>query len=211
MKKRTTYTLILLCIILFNGLHVRAQQAKETATNKDVITTELSGFSVKSQNNTILVSFGTSHEFDNEQFVIQRSSDNTNWNDIGLIHGTGGGLWPVSYCFVDTNINETLLYYRITIVNGKKQEHSEVISVSPVVEQDAAQFLVYPNPARGSVWVKSLQPGNLYMDLFIFNSRGEQVYTSKLREGSQRIDLSDFKPGYYYVKTGTQIHKIYKE
>lgn len=203
---------LLIWIIGF-GFSCAAWAKNDQAVQKsnDQLSANLTGISVKAQQNAVAVSWGTSQEYDNEDFVVQRSEDNANWKDIGLIHGTGGGLWPVSYCFVDTNINEALLYYRVKVVNGKSSSLSETVSIKKQEDQEPSTFAVYPNPAKNAIWIKPLQAGATGEELYIFNSRGEQVYNVKLKEPDQRIDLGDFKPGFYYVKIGTQLHKIYKQ
>jgi hypothetical protein len=170
------------------------------------------GLTGRAQNNTVLITWGTVYENDNENFIVQRSEDGATWNDIGLIHGTGGALWSVTYCFVDTSIHETGYSYRLKVLNNGSADYSSSISVKNLsTGNEASQFWVYPNPTKNMVYIKSEQalPGDV--ELAVYNSRGEQVYTSKIKDVMHKIDLTDYKNGQYYVRVGTQIYKVYKE
>jgi hypothetical protein len=196
------------CCAIFNGT-ISAMPPKDITAN---LVKNISGFFAKAQGNSILLSWGTISEYDRQDFSVQRSTDEMVWNDVTIVHGMGGSLWPVSYCYVDTNVYDGIYYYRVKINMENVEEYSEIISVKyNRSESEPLLYSVYPNPTKSTVWIKPTEENISVSQLVIYNTKGEQVYSAKAGEGIQAVDMSDFKPGCYYLKTGMQMHRIYKE
>ena len=213
MKKINAIVLLVFSgVFLFSAQNTEAQKTPAAADNLSAFSRNLSNFSGKAKDDNILLSWGTLSENDNEYFIIQRSKECVNWEDITVVRGTGGSLWPVSYVYADTTIGTGIYYYRLKMINGAHVEYSNMVAVNSML-QDAEnnQFQIYPNPTRNVIWVKTIHANNNVSELSIYNAKGEQVYTSKMREAIQRIDMSDYKNGFYYINIGSQVYKIYKE
>jgi len=68
---------------------------------------------------------------------------------------------------------------------------------------------IFPNPASGYLTVEINEPE---MQLKIFNTLGQTMYSGTLREEKNFIDLSAFASGMYFIKqksySGAIFHKI---
>jgi hypothetical protein len=67
--------------------------------------------------NKIVLQWKTSEEENLTKFVIERSTDNNHFRDIGEVSARGPGF---QYRFEDTNLEmvNSIFYYRLRIVNG---------------------------------------------------------------------------------------------
>lgn len=59
------------------------------------------------------------------------------------------------------------------------------------------QFSVFPNPGNGVYTIKSNVPDNLS----IYNISGKKIMEQAIKEGSNTLDIQNFAPGVYYIKT----------
>jgi hypothetical protein len=70
------------------------------------------------------------------------------------------------------------------------------------------RFKIFPNPARNVITIINEEPsGNQNATIRIYNITGEQVYSKVLAGGNgirEKIDLSEFPQGIYFVETGSE-------
>lgn len=83
-----------------------------------------------------------------------------------------------------------------------------------VSDSDENFFLIYPNPAKTEIQIKST---NYTLNSFeVFDVRGRNVTSGKFKENTNTIDISQFKSGVYFVNVKTsegasQIKKLIKK
>lgn len=208
------FHLVFAIIFAFNTTVIKAQTLLHTQGESFTDCESLVSFTGRPQNKSIALSWGTLSEFDDQYFNIQRSADGIKWDNIGKIKGTGGSLWAVTYCYVDTNVIQGAYFYRLKTISGDYLTYSSILTVKyDGVPAEINKAIIYPNPTRNVIWIKTEQALNKENvgDISIYNTDGDQVYITKLRDNIQKVDLSDYKKGFYYVKIGTQTYKIYKE
>ena len=74
-------------------------------------------------------------------------------------------------------------------------------------------MIIYPNPTNSQVTVEGSE--NEWNDIIIYNLLGTDVteLTAKtiISDSKLSIDLSQLKPGIYFMKTKTTANKVYKE
>ncbi len=66
------------------------------------------------------------------------------------------------------------------------------------------KMAIYPNPASGNVNIQLERPGAIT----IYNALGSVVKTQKLNEKSNHVDISELRPGMYFVKNDMQTSKL---
>ncbi|MDB5228345.1 MAG: hypothetical protein JWN78_2538 [Bacteroidota bacterium] len=214
MKKQLQYHLILAFLFVLFGAAINAQTLIDKPAESTVNCDNMVSFGGKEQNKSISLSWRTLSEFDDQSFNVQRSKDGINWDVVGKIKGTGGSLWPVNYCYMDTAISNGTYFYRIKTVAGSYFVYSSIVTIKyDGAPAETNKATIYPNPTKNVIWIKMEQPvsKDTLSDFSIYNTNGDQVYISKLRDNLQKVDLTDYKKGFYYVKIGTQTYKIYKE
>ena len=102
---------------------------------------------------TVGLSWTTSLEVNSDYFSVQRSTDGSNWQQLGTVKAKGFSSVSSNYSFTDpTPLNGTG-YYRLKIVDQDgKYEFSKVISVS--MNDQPVPLVVYNNPFADAIRLK---------------------------------------------------------
>ncbi len=118
----------------------------------------------------VLLSWKTASERNNSHFVIERSSDDITFSEIGLVNCIGNSSSALAYNFSDKNVfNADIkkVYYRIkqVDVNGRS-EYSVVISVD--ANEVANTVSLFPNPANEilAINLPSVIHDNILIELY---------------------------------------------
>jgi hypothetical protein len=133
--------------------------------------------------------WSTASEINNHHFEIERSSDNQNWETVGMIQGAGNSQSVVTYNFNDLDADETTeVFYRIRQVdNDGKYSWSKVVAVAPafIPERDA---LLFPNPFS-DVLTASASSHILIRDLHGISQMEEDVPAGKSLNASTLVPV----------------------
>ena len=88
--------------------------------------------------------------------------------------------------------------YTVTITDAIGCQAEDMIDFTVAVsDQDAVAFIIYPNPAMGTVFIET----PVGMDMNIVNILGVIVATEKLHPGINNIDVSGLYNGLYFLQT----------
>ena len=109
---------------------------------------ELTSFTVKGNNNQVLLEWQTQTERNNYGFDIERKSSLVDWKKISFIEGHGNSNSPKKYKYIDKNPASGSKYqYRLKqIDNDGKFEYSDIVEISLI----PTEFILsqnYPNPS----------------------------------------------------------------
>jgi hypothetical protein len=86
---------------------------------------------------TVCLSWRTESEINNDWFVVEKSTNATDFVPIGAVAGLGTSYVPHEYAFVDDEYSAGVVYYRLRQIDfDGAYEHSPVRSVR-VTESDA--------------------------------------------------------------------------
>ncbi len=141
--------------------------------------------------NSIKINWTTASETNNEYFVIERSSDNVNFENISIIDGAGNSTILLDYSFTDSEPLNATGYYRIKQVdfNGE-YTYSNPISVSFKAEENVT-FIndIYNNNCGIQITSSTSHNANLS----VFSITGAKVYgqTINITEGTSMFNISN--------------------
>lgn len=182
-----------------------------------ILPVELMSFDAKDDGDgSVKISWSTAQEKNNDHFIIQRSIDGTNYQDIETIPGNGTKGTVTRYETKDMNPSAERLYYRLTQTDYDGV--TEIFDPKFVqVELQAAQLTAYPNPMTGRNLTVRLPKAETGTIQFV-NSSGEVVMNKETDGISNIVELefdNDLLQGFYYIKYkslagSTQILKIVK-
>ena len=97
------------------------------------------------QGNAALISWATSMEFNNKEFIVEASSDAVNFTQVASVNGVGTTNSLSNYSVTVTN---PLKYYRLKQVDfDGVSTYSKIIEVSG---ENINEFSVFPNPFVGN-------------------------------------------------------------
>jgi hypothetical protein len=162
---------------------------------------EMESIHIDCEDGTGVLTWQTSSEINNDHFDIERSTDATNWEEMGRVSGNGNSNVSHSYSWVDHNpLSEG--YYRIKQVDfdGLYKTYD------PVYLHCISQnnwIHVYPNPSSGTVNI-DISQGTRLDAVMVYNSLGQFTTNATINgiEGKATVpvDISFLEPGTYYLR-----------
>ena len=176
-----------------------------------VLPVELISFDAKPHNeNSVLLSWITRTEINNDYFLILRSKDGVNFEKIAQIKGAGNSNNIINYSYTDNKAYTGLSYYKLQQVDFDGRytySKTKTIYLNPF---DIIN--IYPNPAETEISVKIASPEDTEADILIFNTLGEELIkkTTFVKTGYNTIKIStnSLSSGVYIFKvlTPANIH-----
>ena len=165
----------------------------------------LSSFTATSGLKTILLSWTTQTETNNDYFTLERSNDGVCWSNIYMLNGVGTSTIPHVYSFVDEEIQPCMVFYRLkqTDFNGD-YTYSTIVSVFPRTE--GLGYSILQNPTSNNevnILIKSDKPETIRLTLY--TPSGLKVGTERIEmDANQKIIYNisshySLSPGLYYV------------
>ncbi|MDI3320680.1 CARDB domain-containing protein [Pinibacter soli] len=151
-------------------------------------------FAATEQGKNALLQWKTDQEVNTSHFVIQRSSDGRQFEDIGTVaasNSTGTHL----YKFIDVEVLQNINYYRLKMVdiNGAFT-YSDIKQVKFETE---FVMQVYPNPAQQFIRVKGIEANGTIQIISIEGKVMQQLTTTAI---NMQIDLSKLPRGIYVIQ-----------
>ncbi|HPH23570.1 MAG TPA: T9SS type A sorting domain-containing protein, partial [Chitinophagaceae bacterium] len=164
---------------------------------------DFASFDVTKNNQTAVIDWVTTNEFNSASFDIERSTDALHFTTIGNVPAKNLAI-ENAYTFTDLYPVAGINYYRLKQIdkNGKFS-YSNIVSVNPVTIAKNT-VAVYPNPIVGSIMNIGLQSTqNTKAALMITDVTGRIVLhqQSSIIKGSQliQVDVSRLSTGTYYL------------
>ena len=157
-------------------------------------------FSAKNIDKHILLNWSTAAEQGTANFIMQRSANGTDWNNIGTTAAAGNSTTQKFYSFTDVAPLSGSNYYRLVQkdVDGN-QSYSKIIFLN---SNDASfNFSVYPTLVTNgflNVILTKKAP------VQIFNSLGKLVMVKELQPGRQQLSLENLPSGIYRIRAATE-------
>lgn len=198
-----TFTVILFNLTK-NSLDVSfdKKEGTGTITNDEALPLDWLSFHAKStKENTVALSWRTANEVDNELFVIERSLDGIQFEEIGTLQAISADSEAFSYNFEDKAPLNGNNYYRIRQidVNGKYS-----LSVVRLVNISKITVEVFPNPTIEMLNIIYNGTNDEAISIRIVDNRGQLLYNGKvqLSNGQFNMNLAQFnihESGIYHL------------
>ncbi len=138
---------------------------------------ELDRIWAEAEDNDIKIYWTTASETNNLGFELERSTDAINFEPIKWIAGQGNSLISTDYKYIDSNVDENIVYYyRLKAVETSgKEEYSPIVSAS--LGSSADDVPVFPNPIRQNESLSFLAISDGNSQLKIFNESGQLIFS----------------------------------
>lgn len=144
-----------------------------------VLPIELTYFSAELNNErTIDLTWETATEYNNDYFILERSTNLFDWEEIAEIDGAGTSTEPLEYYHEDTAPYIGDNYYRLIQVDFNGDFNiSQIVSVNlDGSTENVPQLLIYPNPVTDlfNIQMSDYEPGEYSIE--IYNDLGQVIY-----------------------------------
>jgi hypothetical protein len=154
--------------------------------------------SATASNGTVTLSWATAGETNSKQFTVQRSSNGTDFTQIGVVASkatNGNSSATLSYAFTDNNPVSGVNYYRLQQEDiGGNTSPSNIASATIA---KGASVRLYPNPAASTVNVENLPAGSA---IVVTNVAGYAVYTGTVSSSNFSINVRNLSAGVYFLQ-----------
>lgn len=161
----------------------------QTAT---VLPVTLTTWSVSAlDNNQAQLKWTATDAINFDHFVVQRSTDGANFEDVGTVAAVSNASSAQSYSYTDTDNWDGKLYYRLKMVDiDGKENYSNITSISL---QSAQTLRIYPTVVEsGSFIVETAHPiQQARLELFDMSGRRLQVDQWPVLEGRQQVTVNN--------------------
>lgn len=162
-------------------------------------------FNVVKENLIHILDWQTTQETNNDYFNVQRSGDAVNFVEIGIVRSKSvpeNGVY--FYQFIDEQPLNEINYYRLKQVDiDGTTAFSKIIAIT--AEKPDTELVLFPNPSENYVLIRNM-PENA--KIRVSSVAGVQVYEQSCQQcGVQKIDISHFIPGTYFVKVTDELGK----
>ena len=154
---------------------------------------------------TTRLAWSTSSETNNDYFDVEYSVDGKDFIKIGRRTGAGTTTTPQDYSFVHESPIAGVNYYRLKQVDFDGDFEYSDIEVVNFGQIEASEMLLYPNPARDVLTIRSSKLTEQQVDMEIYNTNGELVLQRNYEafEASQQIGIRNLPAGQYFLQMRT--------
>ena len=160
---------------------------------------ELLDFRAKAIDKNIVLDWTTQSELENDYFILQRSIDGINFENIVNIPGNGTTSELSKYHFVDRSPNVGINYYRL-----KQFDFNGSFSFSKIINAsvfDKTQIIGYPSKVKNEVFVEWNAPSDQNIILTVNDFTGKVYKTIQLPANvlKTKLSLADLAAGAYFI------------
>ncbi|HKO82610.1 MAG TPA: T9SS type A sorting domain-containing protein, partial [Chitinophagaceae bacterium] len=166
-----------------------------------VLPVDLINFKATASGNQVLLSWQTATETNNDHFDIERSTNGSGWQKIGIINGYGNSSQLLAYSFTDYQPYDKSNYYRLKQVNSDRS-----FSYSPVRRinfESTVITRIYPNPVKDQLHIVS-KSSDINYDVTITNISGQEVLRKNKVDNESTITVAHLPAGVYIIKLSHQ-------
>ncbi len=160
---------------------------------KTALPLKLLSFDGRIEGKIVRLHWTTASEVNTDYFMMERSTDAVNYISIGKIKASAkpGSNWQ--YSFADESVGNKICYYRLRMID--KDGSFTYSPVCKVSWQDNLKIAVYPNPAKGYLFIN----GSKLKAMKLIANDGKVVIQQALQETFNQINIANIATGYYTV------------
>jgi hypothetical protein len=174
-----------------------------TYTNTPLAIT-LQGFSAARQNNTNVLNWTATSNDQGDRFVVQRSGDSKNWQDLATIPAQPDNM---QYSYIDDNPLSGNNYYRLYLLNQDAQGSYSAIQE---ISQETIGISCYPNPVVSTINVSSPAPIH---NVVLRDLQGRTIQSKSPGAPSNTLQMpaGNLPPGIYLLQVDGALFKVLKQ
>jgi Secretion system C-terminal sorting domain len=184
------------------GLDIMGFSAFSTDRNAVITYTvplpvKLTSFTAHDEATDVSINWGTATETNSSKYIIERSTDAYNFDEILEQPAAGNSTQHLDYHAVDAHPLPGNNYYRLKEIDiDGKIQYSDVVSVK--YSGTTAEPTIYPNPATNLVTI-SIGSGEIYQ-YQLLDMLGNTARIGEISQAAHQIDIADLQSGLYILR-----------
>jgi hypothetical protein len=160
-------------------------------------------FNTTAKENSVVLDWKTASEENNDYFIIERSQNGIDIEQIGIVNGSGNSNEILSYSYIDNSPLKDISYYRLTQVDFDGESKSYEWEMVSFVKKNQIEMFLYPNPISNNNL--NIDAHNIFgqTQIRIFDNSNRLVFEKAviINSENQTINLQiDFPKGIYFVQ-----------
>jgi hypothetical protein len=164
-------------------------------------------------NSKVRIDWETKSELDSDRFIVLRSENGEEWENIGELEAAGNSTETIDYLLWDEEPYRGLSYYRVRQLDLDGENHDSDIRSVTIEGIDIVN--TYPNPSTDEVTILVSLGGSYDVGLSVSSILGQVVYSEEIGElkGFKKItiDLSYLYSGTYILQVRTSDGKYFDQ
>jgi hypothetical protein len=151
------------------------------------------------KNRTVLLKWSTTSEINNAYYLVNRSSNGSDFSSIGKVTGSVSSTDVVNYQFTDSDPLDGNNFYRLSQVDIDGNQ--KILSVKKVTVKPSGTMSLYPNPVVGSL--VTLDYGKIVsskVSYKVVDASGKVVSSGKIHQQIQELNLPVLGTGIYTIQ-----------
>ncbi|MEO8087503.1 MAG: T9SS type A sorting domain-containing protein [Bacteroidota bacterium] len=165
-------------------------------------------FTVEQVGEKVALNWSTELEQNSDYFIIERSSDEINFEEISREKAAGNSNGVLKYTAVDQNPGEGKAYYRIRQVTKDRVETTSSVEAVSISKSNSTQLSITsagPNPFESSFDVSYKITKSAVVRFELSNGNGQMIHqsTESKEEGTHTFNFTEgskLQPGIYFLK-----------
>jgi hypothetical protein len=174
----------------------------------------LLSFSAKAERGVVNILWATASEINNDYFVVEKSNDGVNFNEIKKVKGAGNSSLNQSYSIIDNKPFIGTSYYRLKQIdfNGKySYSHIETV----LMKNSNEEFILYPNPVVDKFTMRledNIDDEILVVVSDVFGKEQfSKIIMTSATDNTIAVDLERKLPPGIYTVVATNNDKVFKK
>ncbi|MBL4863219.1 MAG: T9SS type A sorting domain-containing protein [Crocinitomicaceae bacterium] len=153
------------------------------------------------EENITMLTWETATEFSTDYFIIYKSNNGSNWEDIGRVKAAGVSSENLTYNFYDYEVTYGATYYKLIQLDTDGIESFSAVRSVYKSNSESIESLLFPNPSNTST-VTIVTHEKSSGSIEILNTSGRLVGSQKLDQNNtvHKVNLAGVSSGVYFVK-----------
>jgi hypothetical protein len=170
--------------------------------NPSLLPVELLYFRGTYMGDSVLLTWSTATETNNDYFALERSSNGLDFKTIASIDGAGTSKSTIVYSYSDKTFSGLGQYYRLRQTDFDGQfEYFRILYIETAPWQKPV--MVYPNPATDMLHISGTLMHRSQISYALYDLLGNALFSNQVVADGHfdaSIDVSRYAPGIYWVK-----------
>ena len=159
---------------------------------------KLQSFLASKNEQTVLLEWTTTEEYNSESFDIERSLNGKNWTSLGTVKASGQSNSDTHYMFSDANPVHGNNFYRLKMIDFDNTFAYSIIRNVNLDKKSDLAIISYPNPVSDRVYIQ-MKDWTQVKTIQLIGANGQIIYDSFGKLVNQ-INVKNLATGVYVLR-----------